>query len=188
MKIYVFFRSNELSNQIASATKNFFAKDKDLKSLNIDFFNLDKRNYIKILKEAETGPDAELPKHIFIWYDEEKISDYIKETYSSINVVHYTKDISMNYKEKRYGYKTEYLLKDVIIELLKDMEKQTIYAVKGCEIEKLELDDIELSKYKGKGYICFNTKQEADEYLVNYLTKLIDSNKKYEIMLNKLKN
>ena len=52
MKIYVFYRSNELSNQIATSTKQFFAKDNALKSLDIEFFNLDKRNYMKILKEG----------------------------------------------------------------------------------------------------------------------------------------
>lgn len=202
MKIYVFYRSNELSNQIATSTKQFFAKDNALKSLNIEFFNLDKRNYMKILKEAE----SELPDHIFIWYDEEKISDYIKKTYPSINVVHYTKELSVNYKENRWGFKHEYLLKDVIIDLLKkDMKKRLVYVVKGTEKDKLELDDIDIIKYKKNGYLCFDTEQDANEYLVNYLTRLIDSNKntveslknrqkeimkankKYETMLSQLK-
>ena len=202
MKIYVFYRSNELSNQIATSTKQFFAKDNALKSLNIEFFNLDKRNYMKILKEAE----SELPDHIFIWYDEEKISDYMKKTYPSINVVHYTKELSVNYKENRWGFKHEYLLKDVIIDLLKkDMKKRLVYVVKGTEKDKLELDDIDIIKYKKNGYLCFDTEQDANEYLVNYLTRLIDSNKntveplknrqkeimkankKYETMLSQLK-
>lgn len=174
MKIYVFYRSNELSNQIATSTKQFFAKDNALKSLDIEFFNLDKRNYMKILKEAE----SELPDHIFIWYDEEKISDYMKKTYPSINVVHYTKELSVNYKENRWGFKHEYLLKDVIIDLLKkDMKKRLVYVVKGTEKDKLELDDIDIIKYKKNGYLCFDTEQDANEYLVNYLTRLIDSNK-----------
>lgn len=202
MKIYVFYRSNELSNQIATSTKQFFAKDNALKSLDIEFFNLDKRNYMKILKEAE----SELPDHIFIWYDEEKISDYMKKTYPSINVVHYTKELSVNYKENRWGFKHEYLLKDVIIDLLKkDMKKRLVYVVKGTEKDKLELDDIDIIKYKKNGYLCFDTEQDANEYLVNYLTRLIDSNKntieslknrqkeivkankRYETMLSQLK-
>ena len=202
MKIYVFYRSNELSNQIATSTKQFFAKDNALKSLDIEFFNLDKRNYMKILKEAE----SELPDHIFIWYDEEKISDYMKKTYPSINVVHYTKELSVNYKENRWGFKHEYLLKDVIIDLLKkDMKKRLVYVVKGTEKDKLELDDIDIIKYKKNGYLCFDTEQDANEYLVNYITRLIDSNKntieslknrqkeivkankRYETMLSQLK-
>lgn len=202
MKIYVFYRSNELSNQIATSTKQFFAKDNALKSLDIEFFNLDKRNYMKILKEAE----SELPDHIFIWYDEEKISDYMKKTYPSINVVHYTKELSVNYKENRWGFKHEYLLKDVIIDLLKkDMKKRLVYVVKGTEKDKLELDDIDIIKYKKNGYLCFDMEQDANEYLVNYLTRLIDSNKntieslknrqkeivkankRYETMLSQLK-
>lgn len=202
MKIYVFYRSNELSNQIATSTKQFFAKDNALKSLDIEFFNLDKRNYMKILKEAE----SELPDHIFIWYDEEKISDYMKKTYPSINVVHYTKELSVNYKENGWGFKHEYLLKDVIIDLLKkDMKKRLVYVVKGTEKDKLELDDIDIIKYKKNGYLCFDTEQDANEYLVNYLTRLIDSNKntieslknrqkeivkankRYETMLSQLK-
>lgn len=202
MKIYVFYRSNELSNQIATSTKQFFAKDNALKSLNIEFFNLDKRNYMKVLKATE----SELPDHIFIWYDEEKISDYMKKTYPSINVVYYTKELSVNYKENRWGFKHEYLLKDVIIDLLKkDMKKRLVYVVKGTEKDKLELDDIDIIKYKKNGYLCFDTEQDANEYLVNYLTRLIDSNKntveslknrqkeimkankKYETMLSQLK-
>ena len=202
MKIYVFYRSNELSNQIATSTKQFFAKDNALKSLNIEFFNLDKRNYMKVLKATE----SELPDHIFIWYDEEKISDYMKKTYPSINVVHYTKELSVNYKENRWGFKHEYLLKDVIIDLLKkDMKKRLVYVVKGTEKDKLELDDIDIIKYKKNGYLCFDTEQDANEYLVNYLTRLIDSNKntieslknrqkeimkankRYETMLSQLK-
>ena len=49
------------------------------KGLQVDFINLDKRNYIKVLSKME-----ELPKFIYIWYDEEKIADYINENYPSI--------------------------------------------------------------------------------------------------------
>ena len=46
------------------------------KGLDVDFINLDKRNYIKVLAQME-----ELPRFVYIWYDEEKVTDYINETY-----------------------------------------------------------------------------------------------------------
>ena len=68
MKMVVFFRSREYSNAIVSSTKNKLQQMHLEKGLQVDFINLDKRNYIKVLDQME-----ELPKFIYIWYDEEKI-------------------------------------------------------------------------------------------------------------------
>ena len=76
MKMLVFYRSREYTNAIISSTKSKLAQNDKAKGLEVEFVNLDKRNYIKVLSQME-----ELPRFVYIWYDEEKVTDYIKETY-----------------------------------------------------------------------------------------------------------
>ena len=90
MKMLVFYRSREYSNAIISSTKARLAQNNAAKGLEVDFINLDKRNYIKVLTQMD-----ELPQFIYIWYDEEKITDYIKETYPSIEVLHFNEKNSV---------------------------------------------------------------------------------------------
>lgn len=123
MKMIVFFRSREYSNAIVSSTKNKLQQMHLEKGLQVDFINLDKRNYIKVLSKME-----ELPKFIYIWYDEEKITDYINENYPSIKVIHFDRNNSVVGGIGRYGYSKDYILVDKIIDNFKAvLEKKLIY-------------------------------------------------------------
>ena len=51
MKMLVFYRSREYTNAIISSTKAKLAKNDKAKGLEVDFVNLDKRNYIKVLSQ-----------------------------------------------------------------------------------------------------------------------------------------
>ena len=72
MKMLVFYRSREYTNAIISSTKSKLAHNDKARGLEVEFINLDKRNYIKVLAQME-----ELPRFVYIWYDEEKVTDYI---------------------------------------------------------------------------------------------------------------
>ena len=79
MNIIVFFRSKEQSNAIASATKNKIDQlnrkviDLNTLSLNVEFINLDKKNYMKELNREDFKADC-----IYLWEDEDIIKDYIE--------------------------------------------------------------------------------------------------------------
>ena len=127
MKMLVFYRSREYSNAIISSTKARLAQNDVAKGLEVHFINLDKRNYIKVLAQMD-----ELPQFIYIWYDEEKVTDYIKETYPSIEVLHFNVENSVEkHYDSWYNYSTkEYKLVDLMLEKFKDsLEKRTMYQV-----------------------------------------------------------
>ena len=109
MKMIVFFRSREYSNAIISSTKNKLQQMHLEKGLQVDFINLDKRNYIKVLSKMKM---EELPKFIYIWYDEEKVTDYINDNYPSIEVIHFDRNNSVVSGNWRYGYSKDYILVD----------------------------------------------------------------------------
>ena len=165
MKMLVFYRSREYSNAIISSTKSRLAQNDAARGLEVDFINLDKRNYIKVLAQME-----ELPQFIYIWYDEEKITDYIKETYPSIEVLHFNENNSVErHYDSYYDYsKKEYKLADWMLEKFKDnLKKRTIYQVDtNYKIIKSEMDDMDIS---GSVYLCFDTRKEAEQYCVDSL-------------------
>ena len=136
MKILVFYRSREYSNAIISSTKSKLEKMDLAKGLNVEFVNLDKRNYIKVLSQME-----ELPRFVYIWYDEEKVTDYINETYPSIEVLHF--DVKNSVKTHSRGwlaYTTkEFKLADLIIEKFKEN--------KGVLIDNLSTEALYLHRY-----------------------------------------
>lgn len=163
MKMIVFFRSREYSNAIVSSTKNKLQQMNLEKSLQVDFINLDKRNYIKVLNQME-----ELPQFIYIWYDEEKITDYINENYPSIKVIHFNKDDSVIGGVSRYGYSKDYILVDKIIDNFKaTLEKRLMYQTdKDYKIHKVNFDDLDVAK------TCeptFESYEEAKEYCIKRL-------------------
>ena len=144
MKMLVFYRSREYSNAIISSTKARLAQNDAAKGLEVDFINLDKRNYIKVLAQMD-----ELPQFIYIWYDEEKVTDYIKETYPSIEVLHFNENNSVErYYDSYYDYsKKEYKLADWMLEKFKDsLKKRIIYQVDtNYKIVKSEMDDMDIA-------------------------------------------
>ena len=163
MKMIVFFRSREYSNAIVSSTKNKLQQMNLEKGLQVDFINLDKRNYIKVLNQME-----ELPQFIYIWYDEEKITDYINENYPSIKVIHFNKDDSVIGGVSRYGYSKDYILVDKIIDNFKaTLEKRLMYQTdKDYKIHKVNFDDLDVAK------TCeptFESYEEAKEYCIKRL-------------------
>ena len=113
----VFYRSREYTNAIISSTRHKLQNMDMAKGLDVDFINLDKRNYIKVLAQME-----ELPRFVYIWYDEEKVTDYINETYPSIEVLHFDVENSVEkHNSGFYGYTTkEYKLADLMLHKFKD--------------------------------------------------------------------
>ena len=170
MKMLVFYRSREYSNAIISSTRDKLSKNKSAKNLDIEFINLDKRNYVKVLSQME-----ELPRYIYIWYDEEKLTDYIKETYPSIEVIHFDKNSTVEYHNDWYGNPIkEYKLADMIFELFKkNLAKRTIYQVDAnFDIIQTKMDDIDIANSK---YCSFETKDMAVQYCVDCLKKDIET-------------
>lgn len=171
MKILVFYRSREYSNAIISSTKSKLEKMDLAKGLNVEFVNLDKRNYIKVLSQME-----ELPRFVYIWYDEEKVTDYINETYPSIEVLHFdVKNSVKTHSSGWMGYTTkEYKLADLIIEKFKEnLEKKVIYQVDELyQISKIKMDDMDIACSK---YNTFEMEDKAKQYCIDNLKKDIAS-------------
>lgn len=171
MKILVFYRSREYSNAIISSTKSKLEKMDLAKGLNVEFVNLDKRNYIKVLSQME-----ELPRFVYIWYDEEKVTDYINETYPSIEVLHFDVKNSVKAHSSGWmGYTTkEYKLADLIIEKFKEnLEKKVVYQVDELnQISKVKMDDMDIACSK---YNTFETEDKAKQYCIDNLKKDIAS-------------
>jgi hypothetical protein len=140
MKMLVFYRSREYTNAIISSTRHKLQNMDMAKGLDVDFINLDKRNYIKVLAQME-----ELPRFVYIWYDEEKVTDYINETYPSIEVLHFDMENSVEkHNSGFYGYTTkEYKLADLMLQKFKDsLVKKTMYQVDSLyKISKMDIVD-----------------------------------------------
>ena len=169
MKMVVFFRSREYSNAIVSSTKNKLQQMHLEKGLQVDFINLDKRNYIKVLDQME-----ELPKFIYIWYDEEKITDYINKNYPSIKVIHFDKNNSVIGGVGRYGYSKDYVLVDKIIDNFKaTLEKKLMYqADKERKIHKVNFDDLDVAKTCAS---TFDSYKDAKEYCIEMLKTEVEN-------------
>lgn len=185
MKILVFYRSREYSNAIISSTKSKLEKMDLAKGLNVEFVNLDKRNYIKVLSQME-----ELPRFVYIWYDEEKVTDYINETYPSIEVLHFdVKNSVKTHSSGWMGYTTkEYKLADLIIEKFKEnLEKKVIYQVDELyQISKVKMDDMDIACSK---YNTFETEDKAKQYCIDNLKKDIASlENRIEMYQSSIKN
>lgn len=167
MKMLVFYRSRECTNAIISSTKSKLAQNDKAKGLEVDFINLDKRNYIKVLSQME-----ELPRFIYIWYDEEKVTDYIKETYPSIEVLHFNVENSVQkHYDSWYRYSPkEYKLVDLMLEKFKDnLEKKTMYQVDSAyKITKSEMDDMDVASSQ---FPSFETRDKAKQYCIDCLKK-----------------
>lgn len=117
----------------------------------------------------------ELPRYIYIWYDEEKVTDYIKETYPSIEVIHFDKNSTVEYHNDWYGNPIkEYKLADIIFELFKkNLTKRTIYQVDtNYVIKQVIMDDIDIAKSHCN---CFETKDMAVQYCIDCLKKDIET-------------
>lgn len=171
MKMLVFYRSREYTNAIISSTRYKLQNMDIAKGLDVDFINLDKRNYIKVLAQME-----ELPRFVYIWYDEEKVTDYINETYPSIEVLHFDVENSVEkHNSGVYGYATkEYKLADLMLQKFKDsLVKKTMYQVDSLyKISKIDMDDMDIACSK---YHLFETREKAKQYCVDCLKKEIDT-------------
>lgn len=187
MKMLVFYRSRECTNAIVSSAKAQLVNNKNVKGLDVDFINLDKRNYIKVLSQME-----ELPGFVYIWFDEEKVTDYIHETYPSIEVIHFSPDNSIErHFDSWYGYSTkDYKLADLMIEKFKEnLVKKTVYQVSGeCKITKENMDDLDIAN---SSYQIFKTKDEAKQFcmdsLKNDISRLEEKISDYETSIKNCK-
>lgn len=194
MKMLVFYRSREYTNAIISSAKAKLAQNKLVAGLDVDFVNLDKRNYIKVLQQMD-----ELPRFVYIWYDEEKVSDYINETYPAIKVIHFSQDNAVDKAYNSWGgyIEKQYKLADMMIAAFKEnLEKKELFVVdkyKKYKITKEELDDLDVANKKTRsGIEVFQNREEAKVYVKQSLehdvsvlesdieerTKMLNSKKK----------
>lgn len=181
MNVIVFYRSKEQSNAIASATKNKIdqikrkAIDLDILGLNVEFINLDKKNYMKEVNREDFKADC-----IYLWEDEDIIKDYIEINNPEAKLITYNKKNSISYGLKGYYnyqdvYTKKYTLIDSIIYNLKQtLDKQEKYLVicdsynnelNNLELKKILLDKIDIKNLKSNEHI-FDTEKEANEYLI----------------------
>lgn len=181
MNVIVFFRSKEQSNAIASATKNKIdqinrkAINLGIIGLNVEFINLDKKNYMKELNREDFKAD-----YVYLWEDESIIKDYIEVNNPEAKLITYNKKNSISYELKGYYnhqdiYTKKYTLIDSIIYNLKQtLDKQEKYLVvcNSCDIEldnlepkKVLLDEFDIKNLKFNEHI-FDTEKEANEYLI----------------------
>ena len=170
MKMLVFYRSREYTNAIISSTRYKLQNMDIAKGLDVDFINLDKRNYIKVLAQME-----ELPRFVYIWYDEEKVTDYINETYPSIEVLHFDVENSVERHSNRWRYTTkEYKLVDLMLAKFKEsLVKKTMYQVDSAyKIIKTDMDDMDVACSK---HHIFENRDMAKQYCINCLKKDIAS-------------
>jgi len=177
MKMLVFYRSREFTNAIISSTQSTL-KQRNIKGMEVEFVNLDKRNYEKLFKNME-----ELPEYVFVWFDEEKITDYINENYPTIKVIHFDKNNStkktMGGTYDCFNQRTDYKLGDLIIDTFKsNLVKKDVVLVDFYALtsSKEKLDDLDIGNKAASGrYMPFDTKKQADEYIITCLKKRIET-------------
>ena len=172
MKILVFYRSLEKTNAIISSTKDAYEKSKKSRNFayfDLEFVNLDKRNYAKYLNILEM--DKSLPNVIYIWFDEEKITEYINETYPDIKVIHF--DTKCIKREECYfgGTYKSYALLDMITDnFKKDLETKSYIIVDTYKetINSYSFDEISLAEYlyKNKFAKVVNSVDEGMNVLI----------------------
>ena len=204
MNVIVFYRSKEQSNAIASATKNKIdqikrkAIDLDILGLNVEFINLDKKNYMKELNREDFKADC-----IYLWEDEDIIKDYIEINNPEAKLITYNKKNSISYGLKGYYnhqdvYTKKYTLIDSIIHNLKQtLDKQEKYLVvcdsynnelNNLEPKKILLDKFDIKNLKSNEHI-FDTEKEANEYILDRIQgKIKDINNSIGFYQNQIKS
>lgn len=204
MNIIVFYRSNEHSNAIASATKNKIdqinrkAIDLNILGLNVKFINLDKKNYMKELNREDFKAD-----YIYLWEDEDIIKDYIEINNPETKLITYNKKNSISYEPKGYYYyqdiytKKYTLIDSIIYNFKQTLDKQEKYLV-VCDSYDIELDNLEpkkvlLDKFdiknlKSNEHI-FDNEKEANEYILDRIQgKIKDINNSIGFYQNQIKS
>lgn len=197
MKITIFYRSNEKSNAIVSSTKDSLWNNN--MGVEVDYINLDKRNYKKYLDKCSI--DNLLPESVYIFDDEEIVKDFIAENYPNIKIYDFNKKNSVKYGDSEYeygegGYKS-YRLIDLIKEnVKKELGYKKMFVIDGNIIKEKEISILGLKFY---GNTIFEDKKSAIEYLISQIKqtlkynidysekvlKLIEAHKKEDIRLNR---
>lgn len=187
MNVIVFYRSKEQSNAIASATKNKIDQIKrktinlDIFGLNVEFINLDKKNYMKELNREDFKAD-----YIYLWEDENIIKDYIEVNNPEAKLIIYNKKNSISYEPKgyyKYQDKKYTLIESIIYNLKQTLDKQEKYLVvynrddielDNLEPKKVMLDEFDIRNLKSNEHI-FATEKEANEYILDRILSKIQS-------------
>lgn len=175
MKILVFYRSQEFSNAIISSTKTKLEKNTEInKALDIDFINLDKRNYIKVFSQMN-----QLPDYVYIWYDEEKITDYIHDTYPGVEVIHFDFNNAVHKSANSYSghFYNDYILADMIVTKFKEnLVTRKVYVVsKDFDIVEDFMNDLDIAR---QTLPVYNTKEDAENYCINRIKQIIEQDSK----------
>jgi flagellar biosynthesis chaperone FliJ len=137
-KKIIFVRSKDNSGQVGSATEVILNKEHFKKEIKIELVNLDKRNYQKFLTKLEEA--GELPKDIYLWYDEEIVMDYITEKYPQIQIHEYSLKSAKNSK---YKYA---LCEDLITEFRDSFGVRTYWKIKLSDIESITINNYDYEK------------------------------------------
>lgn len=187
MKITVFYRSNEKSNSIVSATKQKLYNSNTI-GLEIDFINLDKRSYVKYFTKLKE--ENILPEKIYIFDDEEVISNYIEDNFKTVQIINFSKE-NIQYEENHYGYKKYYNLHERILSDYKsDFKNKKLYNLDmyNYKIEKIEISEYDLLYGKDKDKKLYQTKMLASNALLEYAKlDFIKNEKSIEGYQNKIK-
>lgn len=170
MRFFVFYRSNKNSSSIASSAKMRLEKE-NISGLTVDFVNLDKRNYKKLLNN--TDPLNPLPRCIFVWNSEEEVVDYLHQNYPDIEIIPFNYKNSVR-KDNSGMYPTkEYLLADLIVQKYKErLDKKLYYVVRNNEIFEQKLDPIDLAKSRCP---AFKEREKAETYCLQEMEKQCDN-------------
>lgn len=201
MNVIVFYRSKEQSNAIASATKNKIdqikrkAIDLGILGLNVEFINLDKKNYMKELNREDFKADC-----IYLWEDEDIIKDYIEINNPEAKLITYNKKNNISYEPKGYYHhqdKKYTLIDSIIYNFKQTLDKQEKYLVvcNGYDIEldnlepkKVLLDKFDIKNLKSNEHI-FDNEKEANEYILDRIQiKIKDINNRIGFYQNQIKS
>jgi hypothetical protein len=174
MNILIFYRSKDITNSIISSTR-VSATIKNLTNLgiNIEYLNLDKRNYQKYFSSLETLPDK-----IFVWSDEKIVTDYIKTNYPAIEIIYYNRETAISFHEGYWGNYKGYNLADMIKEVIgKSFKNIDVYEVKAgtFEVEKKTISEFTF-KSSPKSNV-FETEDKANQFIVQTIKQSIECSK-----------
>jgi hypothetical protein len=194
-KKIVFFRSKDNSGQVGSATELMLSKNHFDSEIKIELVNVDKRNYQKYLTKLEEA--GELPKDVYLWYDEENIMDYITEKYSQIKIHEYNCGLAKNSK---YKYA---LCEELITEFRDSFGVRTYWKINVGSIESITINNYDYEKLgsyereklmsserAAKIKLKENLEENIDNYkkqIVYYNTKVKDTEKTLKKIEKELK-
>lgn len=170
MKFLVFYHSTGFSNSAISSTKEKLKKQY-VNELDVEFINLDKRNYKKYLDNL-----TQLPTHIFLWEDD-IVENYIKNNYPNIKVLHYEDTVQCYFNGQYDTVDRKYFLLELLLNVAKNNTKRKVVYVldKAGGITGKEMTEYEVMHSSDR---IFSTRKEAGDYCIDELNAKINTAEK----------